>query len=132
MFRDHTPLQDIDWFPDVDALQMAFNLANLFNGAYQDTTGVEITFATPYLYKLTDLGRANGICPKRLKGQLDEIVCVESFLEGKFIKVNANNGWFHKSRDYEFNVAHAFSHWTWHASGGSFLVCDLQGVKSCN
>lgn len=56
-----------------------------------------------------------------------ERVCVEPFLAGDFQKLNDNTGWFKKSESAK--VAQAFSHWTWHHTGGKMLVCDLQGMK---
>jgi len=63
--------------------------------------------------------------------EIDEYVCMEPNLEpsailGGFTKLDSNSGWFRNERDAD--VAHAFSHWTWHATNGEIPICDLQGV----
>lgn len=61
----------------------------------------------------------------------EEKVCVEPFLNGKFVKANSNCGFVakhsHETAEF-FQVAQAFSHWTWAVSEKSLLICDLQGV----
>ena len=51
---------------------------------------------------------------------------VERYIEGKYIKYNNNKGWV--SQD-ERNTPHAFAHYTFQASRGKLLVCDIQGVN---
>ncbi|CAN0174564.1 unnamed protein product, partial [Hapterophycus canaliculatus] len=58
----------------------------------------------------------------------------EPFLDGKYLKYNGNNGYILEKGDLDneqrcwWMVAQAFSHFTYHQSKGSFLVCDVQGV----
>jgi len=53
-------------------------------------------------------------------------VCgVERFISGHYRKYNNNRGWI--SED-ERNTPSAFSHFTWEASDGGLLICDIQGV----
>eukprot|EP00421_Protoceratium_reticulatum_P067336 CAMPEP_0168408690 /NCGR_PEP_ID=MMETSP0228-20121227/26800_1 /TAXON_ID=133427 /ORGANISM="Protoceratium reticulatum, Strain CCCM 535 (=CCMP 1889)" /LENGTH=555 /DNA_ID=CAMNT_0008422383 /DNA_START=1 /DNA_END=1665 /DNA_ORIENTATION=- len=67
-------------------------------------------------------GRKPGEC------KIKERVCIEPHLDGKFEKLNSNNGWARRSS--QSAVAQAFSHWTWFYTCGEMLLCDLQGT--CN
>jgi len=53
------------------------------------------------------------------------VALVEPMLKGHYTK-HSNNFGFVSPDDR--NTPHAFSHWTWVASGGKMLVCDIQGV----
>merc|ERR1712066_633577 len=75
--------------------------------------------------------------PPPIMPRVKDIYCVEDYLEGQFVKVNSNNGFVARLHrmvgglpDYDFAVAEAFSHWTWHSTNGRLLVCDLQGVQN--
>mmetsp|Transcript_35198 Transcript_35198/g.101176 ORF Transcript_35198/g.101176 Transcript_35198/m.101176 type:complete len:281 (-) Transcript_35198:60-902(-) len=50
---------------------------------------------------------------------------VEPFIEGAYIKFNSNTGY----ADESHAILQALSHFTYHFTGGEFLVCDLQGGK---
>jgi len=67
-------------------------------------------------------------CAQHGECAVDERVCVEPYLSGKFRKVNSNTGWFRRSSDAD--IGQAFSHWTWCHTGGELLVCDLQGTRT--
>ena len=51
---------------------------------------------------------------------------VERFIKGRYEKFNSNSGWSSK----EAATPDAFSHWTWVASNGQYLICDLQGRRN--
>jgi hypothetical protein len=53
------------------------------------------------------------------------VALVEPLLKGHYTK-HSNNFGFVSPEDR--NTPQAFSHWTWVASGGKMLVCDIQGV----
>lgn len=53
------------------------------------------------------------------------ICTVEQFIAGPYRK--HNNNWGYVSED-ERNTPQAFSHFTYHASNGTMLICDIQGV----
>ena len=55
-----------------------------------------------------------------------QLINIEPLLEGKFVKHNDNDGNISSRED----VPQAFSHFTFHVSGGAVLVCDIQGVSS--
>ena len=44
-----------------------------------------------------------------------------------FTKFTSNNGWISDDGDWTVRAMEAFSHFTYHHSGGSLLVCDIQG-----
>lgn len=50
---------------------------------------------------------------------------VEPYLSGRYRKFNSNTGWT-EDRD---SLAQALSHHSYHASGGQYLLCDVQGVE---
>jgi hypothetical protein len=56
-----------------------------------------------------------------------QIFNLEAFNEGKIEKFNSNWGYVHSKHVYVATVQ-AFSHWTWHVSGGKLMVVDVQGV----
>ncbi|KAG2374823.1 hypothetical protein C9374_010400 [Naegleria lovaniensis] len=67
---------------------------------------------------------------------ISEIYTLESFIEGEYIKYfdNLGNNVFYDNVCTDINsknaheVAQAFSHWTYEASGQQMLVSDIQGV----
>ena len=44
-----------------------------------------------------------------------------------YTKFNSNSGWIGDTDDWEIRAMAAFSHYSYHRSGGQLLVCDLQG-----
>mmetsp|Transcript_32799 Transcript_32799/g.43747 ORF Transcript_32799/g.43747 Transcript_32799/m.43747 type:complete len:267 (+) Transcript_32799:93-893(+) len=44
-----------------------------------------------------------------------------------FTKYTSNNGWIGDTSDWEVRYLEAFSHYSYHSSGGTCIVCDLQG-----
>lgn len=108
------------WQQDIEASKEAQRFANLFNKEINSSK--QITFIVPIIIECP-----SEICAPFEKG---ESVLVEPFL-GKDVyqKFNSNSGWVNK--DCGLSMA-AFSHFTYHSSGGKMLVCDLQGVKTEN
>jgi elongation factor 2 kinase len=45
-------------------------------------------------------------------------------VQGEYVKYSNNDGWSEDRR----NTPHAFSHFTYEASGRSLVVCDIQGA----
>lgn len=93
-------------------------------------------------YKCKDLAcKFNGHCPPKRIDFIDAwvlefpnrpspsggrfTVMAEPKLRGSYTK-HSNNYGFVSPEDR--NTPQAFSHWTWVASGGKLLVCDIQGV----
>lgn len=44
-----------------------------------------------------------------------------------FTKFTSNNGWIASDEGWHGEAMEAFSHYTYHRSGGNLIVCDLQG-----
>jgi len=44
-----------------------------------------------------------------------------------FKKFTSNSGWILNDNSWTVEAMEAFSHWTYHASNGQLIVCDLQG-----
>mmetsp|Transcript_146827 Transcript_146827/g.267643 ORF Transcript_146827/g.267643 Transcript_146827/m.267643 type:complete len:1031 (-) Transcript_146827:41-3133(-) len=58
-----------------------------------------------------------------------ECFIVESYLRGVFVKFNNNSGYVQRTHAAS-DVAQAFSHFSYHESGGRMLVVDVQGIYS--
>lgn len=56
----------------------------------------------------------------------DKLTLVEPFIDN-FTKFNSNSGWVARDQDDWGALMQALSHFSYHISGGQFLLCDLQG-----
>jgi len=122
VMRNQTAYKSCEWEPELRVLSQADGLARAFNKEVRPAT--KISFANAMLFQMTQAYGTNFN-----KG---ERIVVEQMLPGRFVKVNSNNGWFDTIDwlvGYDSATAQAFSHWTWHHTGGECLVCDLQGVQ---
>jgi hypothetical protein len=56
---------------------------------------------------------------------------IEKVLKGSFTKWNCNDGTFNEDEkgSEAFNIANAFSHWTWKYSNRTVIALDIQGVN---
>lgn len=128
MFKSEHVHSASQWNVDLKLLAESQGLAHKFNQTMLKRRG--INFAKPFLAKTVERGSIGLLALLEERPQprvhLDEIVCVEPFLEGRFVKVLSNSGVFKDSE--EAKIASAFSHWTWAETGGKMLICDLQGV----
>lgn len=118
------------WKPEKNSSRKANEFANIFN-RLPIVPKPEIKFIIPILTQMKVIASymdPNGVelNDTRYVKPLD-VVGIEEFIPGYYQKFNSNNGW----EDGVNILMHAFSHWTWYASSGDFLVCDLQGVR-CN
>ena len=95
---------------------IASTYANEFNTHKQKPSYLEILEFTP-----VDVARMDN----------GTLYVVQVFVHGKFEKFNTNNGIVHLSLPGS-DLMQAFSHFTYVHSGGSLLICDLEGVKSGN
>lgn len=57
--------------------------------------------------------------------QEGSVMCVEPYMPGKYVKQTNNSNYVGKDSE----LAQAFSHFTWHYSGGDMMVTDIQGVR---
>ena len=95
---------------------IASTYANEFNTHKQKPSHLETLEFTP-----VDVARMDN----------GTLYVVQVFVHGKFEKFNTNNGIVHLSLPGS-DLMQAFSHFTYVHSGGSLLICDLEGVKSGN
>ena len=103
-------------FGDLDSQEVAAKMANEFNevSARKGVPGIsyQVVPAVVFCFKGREQSRRWTV--------------VESYLRGRYRKLNSNGGWLDVSDCAK--MAQTFSHFTWHQSAGECLVCDLQGV----
>lgn len=116
-FKDYHAMQERYWKNDIQMSVVAQRFAARFNAIMQ--TSKPIRFIQPIISEWT----ANGRAPF----QRGEKALIEPFLGTNYAKFNSNSGW--ENRNAGDNMG-AFSHFTYHISGGKILVCDLQGVRT--
>ena len=63
---------------------------------------------------------------QRERTQDGKLVLVEPYIHG-YEKFNSNSGWTTATRRNTADVMSALSHFSYHISGGQYLLCDLQG-----
>ncbi|KAL6758935.1 kinase-like domain-containing protein [Haematococcus lacustris] len=85
-----------------------------------DFPGPPVTFIDCQLFRCMDSGQLR-------------YLSVEEELVGQYCKHNGNNGYVEPRPDSPeaaatFELAQAFSHWSWVHSSRQYLVCDIQGV----
>jgi hypothetical protein len=130
LFRRGYAMHAEAWAPDLRALQKAAQLARAFNSEFNANTQIE--FAVAFLYEISRCGRRS--CPGRFRpprgkqAKLKERICVEPHLDGDFQKLNSNTGFVFLGTEERYDIAQAFSHWSWIQTERRLLVCDLQGV----
>lgn len=119
-FRNFNPLHERYWAEDMKASQQSQVLSQMFN---QETkTDKPIRFIIPVMCNCL-----LNIPPPFISG---EKVLIEPYLgKNVYRKFNSNSGWEDKNCGFSMG---AFSHFTYHITNGSMLVCDLQGVKKNN
>eukprot|EP00904_Undaria_pinnatifida_P003734 jgi/Undpi1/13361/HiC_scaffold_8.g03020.m1 len=125
---------------DLKCHKLATEQADIFNGRIHSFATSPVTNNPAYyalgsnpsglqisqcdVYRLEDSSEVGGF----------RYLLVEPFLEGKYAKYNGNNGYVGDQSALDgdqkcwWQVAQAFSHFTYHNSNGRFLVCDIQGV----
>jgi len=98
---------------DVQAQVVASSYADAFN---QHAPPKMVTFLTA--------------CYGRRKNKGDELVALEMYLPGEYIKFNSNSDFALKNHDPNFHMTpQAFSHFTWEHSKHTEIVVDIQGVN---
>ena len=55
-----------------------------------------------------------------------KVYAAEAYVEGEYVKYSNNSGWYDVAENR--NTPHAFSHFTYQASGGELMIVDIQGV----
>ncbi|PAA47919.1 hypothetical protein BOX15_Mlig023966g1 [Macrostomum lignano] len=105
-----------DYEADMQASRKAGKLAELFNKEF--VSSKPLRFVQPAMATVL----TTGSCYSR-RG--DKIL-VEEFIEGRYEKFNNNA---HYQSD-EVATVPCFSHYTYYKTGGRYLVCDIQGVRT--
>jgi len=117
-FRKGHPTEEKFWREDILAADVAAKYASMFN--QQMRTSKKIRFIKPLVdYCGNGFGSNSAFKP-------GECVLMEPYLGSNYKKFNSNTGW--SNRDCGVSMA-ALSHFSYHASNGTELLCDLQGVK---
>merc|ERR1711920_1152348 len=106
--QDNPHAKAKDWRRDVDESLKAQRLADEFASKVWKLSK-PFLFVTPKVFKIVSgCGRF----------WANDRVLVEPLLPGKWLKWSNNYGY----------VVQAFSHWTYHKSGGAEILVDLQGT----
>ncbi|XP_038062554.1 myosin heavy chain kinase B-like [Patiria miniata] len=136
-------LGEMSYRADIRATDRAQEMAKLFNSTYM-INGYSIEFTKLEIARINSSAgfRFLGFVriPKRVKGkEADErvsssvmipkgdSVVIENYLEGEFIHFLSNTAY--QDEEVQDTVSAAFSHFTYQASNGQILVCDLKGVR---
>ncbi|KAK2808765.1 hypothetical protein FQN50_004437 [Emmonsiellopsis sp. PD_5] len=105
-----------DYFTlDIKAIDKALEIVNIFNQLNIITTSKVVRINVPAIWDFVG-------GDEKWAGQ--KILC-EPFIEN-YQKFNSNSGWNDTSRGWG-EVMQALSHFSYHISGGNYLLCDLQG-----
>jgi len=98
---------------DVQAQAVAQRYADAFN---QHAPPKMVTFLTATYGRRRDKG--------------DELVALEMYLPGDYVKFNSNSDFALRNNDPNFHMTpQAFSHFTWEYSNHTEIVVDIQGVN---
>ncbi|KAK3998156.1 kinase-like domain-containing protein [Cladorrhinum sp. PSN332] len=104
-----------DYFTlDIKAVNKALDIVNRFNQLGIVSKKVKVNVAQ--VWRFCDDSGGNWA------GQMS---LVEPFIQN-YQKFNSNTGWSDASRDWA-RAMQALSHFSYHISGGNFVLCDLQG-----
>lgn len=152
MFRpDINDLVEVDYYNEGEAQCMCEAFAENFNRVHVDPSvrKPNISFLQCYVVRISVAnipqefrGKRSGFFSYRLPTTGEIMFVMEPKLNGQFTKYNSNFGeTYHDDKNYNYTpsqlakreeicqAAEAFSHFTLSDSGGSMLVCDLQGVN---
>ncbi|KEG06095.1 myosin heavy chain kinase A [Trypanosoma grayi] len=147
--RNITDVVEKDYFSEGEAQCMCEEFANNFNKA--PFSGMERTCVSFLQCHVVRISKRNippeyqnsrhGFFSYKTTDTREVLFVMEPKLRGHFTKYNSNFGDTYKDdpacrtssqiqkRAHMFHIAEAFSHFTLVESGGSMLLCDLQGVN---
>jgi len=119
-FKIHPHARASDWKPDVDESVKAAELAKEYSNKVF-SLNKKFRFAIPKVFKVTR-GCSNI--------WVNDRVLVEPMLPGKWLKWNNNDKYVNTEAPGvgHGSVVQAFSHWTYHRSGGTEILVDVQGT----
>lgn len=119
-FATEHPMNAEFWTSDIDGVAIAQQMAAAWNQLA--IASKPIVFLEPVVYYKSEDQRSSRAMP------VGERVLIEPYVPGEFKKYNSNSGWVCDAADGG-DMLQAFSHWTYHKSGGTQLVCDIQGIR---
>ncbi|XP_038062547.1 uncharacterized protein LOC119733038 [Patiria miniata] len=138
---DYEDRGEFAWKTDNRAYVKAHEMSQSFNKEYQTSKHIEFVkpefsrvntrAAFKFLWRFPFEREVKGI----QDGTRDKVsnvipenatLAVERYLEGNFIKFSSNTGYVTPEKSASPS---AYSHYTYHASDGKILVCDLQGIR---
>ncbi|KOS21220.1 Alpha-protein kinase vwkA [Escovopsis weberi] len=106
---------EADYFTlDIKAVAKALDIVNKFNEL--NIVNKRIKINVPQVWQFTQNAGEEWAGQKHL---------VEPFIEG-YQKFNSNTGWMDDSLPWG-EAMQALSHFSYHVTGGNFVLCDLQG-----
>ncbi|XXH04755.1 hypothetical protein Hte_011177 [Hypoxylon texense] len=105
---------EADYFTlDIKAIDKALEIVNRFNQLNIVNKSVKINVPAVWAFTTDSAGWA------------EQHALIEPFIQN-YQKFNSNTGWSDESRAWGM-VMQALSHFSYHVSGGNFVLCDLQG-----
>lgn len=108
-FRDNPVFEESYFATDVAVIEKVLALVSQFNDLKIINKTIRLNKATVWNVRHTG-----------------ERLLVEPFIEN-WCKFNSNSGWTAGSSNVWHQVMQALSHFSYHVTGGQFVVCDLQG-----
>ena len=112
-FKSGQVFDKINFDMDIEAMQMALNIVREWNNREFINKVVKVNVPEVWSSE-KQFGRWAGT--KALQ---------EPFIEN-YAKFNSNSGWADNSTQW-YRVMQALSHFSYHISGGKYVLCDLQG-----
>jgi len=130
--REKHYMKITDILPEITPLLVSNEMAKIFNKLCKDYPGfININFLDAVVFQYLAENKSNDFI------KASEYFMAETMLDGTYLKYSNNNGWVNTlmKDTKEYEIAHAFSHWTYHYSKGEIMIIDIQGTadsKSLN
>ena len=115
-FKDKYTWETSGWDTTVKMYSRARELSTIFGKGNIDYTSCDVMTCI----RSSGIGR----CIK-----VNEMVVVEDYLKGHFIKWCNNYGYVSQAARGADNILPAFMHWSWYYNRGQEMIGDIQGVK---
>jgi hypothetical protein len=112
-FKTGVVFEDDYFTLDIKAIDKALEIVNRFNDLQMINKTIKINVATVWTFK-----------PQSGKWAGSKTLC-EPFIYN-YQKFNSNSGWFDDSEAWG-EVMQALSHFSYHVTGGFYVLCDVQG-----
>ena len=113
-FRSGAVYENSFFDHELDVVTKAMEIINKFNA--ENVVNPTVYLNQPEIWKVKEGSSFAG-----------QKVIVEPMIKN-FVKYNSNSGWTPQNSGVSWTgVMQALSHFSYHASGGAFVLCDLQG-----